>query len=75
IRDHTCSGESNGRHAQRVSQDKPRNMDRTVKIKSPMSQDHYATMDMQEVDVARFNCKPCHVPWSNAALLVESTYR
>lgn len=46
-----------------------------VKTKSPMSQDHYATMDMQEVDVARFNCKRCHVSQSKAAPLVESTYR
>ena len=45
---------------------KPKNMDRTVKSKSPMSQNHYATADMEEVDGARFNCTQCHVPQSNA---------
>ena len=55
--------------------DKPKNMDRTVKSKSPMSATHYASNDLDEVDGARFNCTQCHVPLSNAAPLVESTYR
>ena len=55
--------------------DKPKNMDRTVKSKSPMSATHYASNDLDEVDGARFNCTQCHVPLSNSAPLVESTYR
>ena len=31
--------------------------------------------DLDELDGARFNCTQCHVPQSNAAPLVESTYR
>jgi cytochrome c-type protein NapB len=54
---------------------KPKNMDRTIKNKSPMSRDHYASEDLEEVDGARFNCTQCHVPQSNAAPLVESTFR
>lgn len=55
--------------------DKPKNMDRSVKSKSPMSRDHYATAELEQVDGARFNCTQCHVPQSDAAPLVESTYR
>ena len=55
--------------------DQPKNMDRSVKSKSPMSRDHYATAELEDVDGARFNCTQCHVPQSNAAPLVESTYR
>ena len=55
--------------------DKPMNTDRTVKSKSPMSRDHYASNDLDDVAGARFNCTQCHVPQSNAAPLVESTYR
>ena len=55
--------------------DQPKNMDRTVKSKSPMSRDHYASNDLDEVAGARFTCTQCHVPQSNAAPLVESTYR
>lgn len=55
--------------------DKPKNMDRSVKSKSPMSRDHYATAELEDVDGARFNCTQCHVPQSDAAPLVESTYR
>jgi cytochrome c-type protein NapB len=55
--------------------DQPKNMDRTVKSKSPMSPAHYTNSDLDELDGARFNCTQCHVPQSNAAPLVESTYR
>jgi len=55
--------------------DKPKNMDRTRKSKSPMPEEHYASSDMDELAGARFNCTQCHVPQSNAAPLVESTYR
>ena len=55
--------------------DQPKNMDRTVKSKSPMSQEHYATAEMEDIAGARFNCTQCHVPQSNATPLVESTYR
>ena len=55
--------------------DKPKNMDRTKKSKSPMPEAHYASSDMDELDGARFNCTQCHVPQSNAMPLVESTYR
>ena len=53
----------------------PKNMDRTVKNKSPMSRDHYADETLETVDGARFVCTQCHVPQSNAAPLVESTFR
>ncbi|MGB5178221.1 MAG: nitrate reductase cytochrome c-type subunit, partial [Gammaproteobacteria bacterium] len=55
--------------------DQPRNTDRSVKSKSPMSRDHYASNDLDVVSGARFTCTQCHVPQSNAAPLVESTYR
>ena len=55
--------------------DKPKNMDRSKKSKSPMSEEHYASSNMDELSGARFNCTQCHVPQSNAAPLVESTYR
>ena len=55
--------------------DKPKNMDRTVKSKSPMSRDHYATAELEDLAGSRFNCTQCHVPQSDAAPLVESTYR
>lgn len=55
--------------------DKPKNMDRTVKSKSPMSRDHYTSNDLDEVAGARFNCTQCHVPQSNAQPLVGNTYR
>ena len=55
--------------------DKPKNMDRTVKSKSPMSRDHYADKSLETVAGARFNCTQCHVPLSNATPLVESTFR
>ena len=54
--------------------DKPLNTDRTVKNKSPMSRNHYASMDLEDLDGARFNCTQCHVPVSNAPPLVENTY-
>ena len=52
----------------------PKNMDRTVKSKSPMSRSHYADESLQTLDNARFNCTQCHVPQSNAMPLVESTF-
>ena len=55
--------------------DQPKNMDRSVKSKSPMSRDHYASNDLDEVAGARFNCTQCHVPQSNAQPLVGNTYR
>jgi len=55
--------------------DKPKNMDRNVKSKSPMSRDHYADEGLETVAGARFNCTQCHVPQSNATPLVESTFR
>ncbi|MEN8764103.1 MAG: nitrate reductase cytochrome c-type subunit [Thiogranum sp.] len=55
--------------------DKPKNMDRNVKSKSPMSRDHYADEALETVAGARFNCTQCHVPLSNATPLVESTFR
>ena len=54
---------------------RPYNMDRTRKSKSPMSKDHYASEDLDEISGARFNCMQCHVPQSNAAPLVDNTYR
>lgn len=54
---------------------KPKNMDRTVKNKSPMSRDHYTSDKLDTVAGARFNCTQCHVPMSNATPLVESTFR
>jgi cytochrome c-type protein NapB len=53
----------------------PKNIDRTRKSKSPMSKDHYATAELEDIDGARFICTQCHVPQSNAEPLVESTYR
>ena len=53
----------------------PKNTDRTVKNKSPMSRDHYADDSLETVAGARFNCTQCHVPLSNATPLVESTFR
>jgi len=55
--------------------DKPKNLDRSRKSKSPMSAEHYTSSEMDDLDGARFNCTQCHVPQSNAAPLVESTYR
>ena len=55
--------------------DQPKNTDRSVKSKSPMSRNHYATAELDEVDGSRFICTQCHVPQSDAAPLVESTYR
>jgi cytochrome c-type protein NapB len=55
--------------------DRPKNLDRSVKSKSPMSRDHYATAELDEVAGSRFNCTQCHVAQSNASPLVESTYR
>jgi cytochrome c-type protein NapB len=49
-------------------------MDRTRKSKSPMPKEHYASSEMDELAGARFNCTQCHVPQSNAAPLVESTF-
>ncbi len=54
---------------------KPFNTDRTKKSKSPMSKNHYASEDLEEISGARFNCMQCHVPLSNAKPLVENTYR
>ena len=54
--------------------DQPKNTDRSRKSKSPMPRDHYANADLEDVAGARFNCTQCHVPQSNAAPLVESTY-
>ena len=53
----------------------PKNMDRTVKNKSPMSPDHYTSDTLDAVAGARFNCTQCHVPQSNAAPLVDNTYQ
>jgi cytochrome c-type protein NapB len=55
--------------------DTPKNTDRSVKNKSPMSRDHYADETLETVAGARFNCTQCHVPQSNATPLVESTFR
>ena len=55
--------------------DQPKNMDRSKKNKSPMSRDHYASNDLETVAGARFTCTQCHVPQSNAAPLVDSTFR
>ena len=52
----------------------PLNTDRTKKNKSPMSKEHYADKDLEELDGARYNCTQCHVPQSNAPMLVESTF-
>ena len=54
---------------------KPLNTDRTIKNKSPMSKNHYASAELDEIDGARFNCMQCHVPQSNAPPLVENTFR
>lgn len=55
---------------------KPKNMDRSVKNKSPMSKSHYSDNNPDaDVSGARFNCTQCHVPQSNSAPLVESTFR
>ena len=54
---------------------KPVNTDRTIKNKSPMSKEHYASNDLEDVSGARFNCTQCHVPLSNAPALVDNTYR
>ena len=54
---------------------RPLNTDRTIKNKSPMSKDHYASEDLDEISGARFNCMQCHVPVSNAEPLVDNTYR
>lgn len=54
---------------------KPVNTDRTIKNKSPMSKEHYASNDLEDVSGARFNCTQCHVPLSDATPLVENTYR
>jgi cytochrome c-type protein NapB len=54
---------------------KPWNTDRTVKNKSPMSRNHYATDELEDLAGARYNCMQCHVPQSNATPLVENTYR
>lgn len=53
----------------------PKNTDRSVKNKSPMSRAHYADDSLETVDGARFNCTQCHVPQSDAPPLVESTFR
>jgi cytochrome c-type protein NapB len=55
--------------------DKPKNMDRTIKNKSPMSRPHYTDKTLETVAGAYFNCTQCHVPQSNAAPLVDSTFR
>ena len=55
--------------------DRPKNEDRTIKNKSPMSRNHYATEALEELAGARYNCMQCHVPQSNAAPLVENTFR
>jgi cytochrome c-type protein NapB len=54
---------------------KPKNTDRSVKNKSPMSRAHYADASLETLDGARFNCTQCHVPQSDAPPLVESTFR
>jgi cytochrome c-type protein NapB len=54
---------------------RPWNTDRTVKSHSPMSRNHYATKELEDVSGARYNCMQCHVPQSNAAPLVDNTYR
>lgn len=55
--------------------DKPKNTDRTVKNKSPMSRNYHNDASLETVDGARFNCMQCHVPQSNATPLVENTFR
>ena len=54
---------------------KPKNMDRTIKNKSPMSRNHYTSDDLDALAGARFNCTQCHVPQSNAAPLVGNSYQ
>ncbi len=54
---------------------KPKNMDRTIKNKSPMSRAHYSSDDLDTLAGARFNCTQCHVPQSNAAPLVDNTFQ
>ena len=53
---------------------RPLKTERTIKNKSPMSKEHYATKDLDDIDGARFNCTQCHVPLSDAPVLVESTF-
>jgi cytochrome c-type protein NapB len=53
----------------------PKNTDRSVKNKSPMSRAHYTSDELDQVDGARFNCTQCHVPQTNAAPLVGNTYQ
>lgn len=53
----------------------PFNMDRSKKSKSPMSEEHYANKDLDEIDNSRFNCTQCHVPLTNAPALVDNTYQ
>lgn len=55
--------------------DRPLNTDRTIKNKSPMSKEHYANSELEDVSGARFNCTQCHVPLSDAPALVDNTYR
>ena len=55
--------------------DRPLNTDRSIKNKSPMSKEHYASSKLDEVSGARFNCTQCHVQLSNAPALVDNTYR
>ena len=54
---------------------RPLNTDRTIKNKSPMSKEHYANSELDDVSGARFNCTQCHVPLSDAPALVDNTYR
>ena len=53
---------------------RPKNMDRRVKNKAPMSPSHYADDSFETLDNARFNCTQCHVPLSDAPPLVDNTY-
>ena len=53
---------------------RPFNMDRTKKSKSPMSKEHYASKDLDDIANARFNCTQCHVAMSNAPALVDNTF-
>ena len=55
--------------------DRPQDIGKAGPAKPPMSPDHYATAELQEVDGRRFNCTQCHVPQADAPPLVGSTFR
>ena len=53
---------------------RPKNTDRKVKNKAPMSRTHNDDDSLETVDNARFTCTQCHVPLSDAPPLVDNTY-